>query len=82
MSCSRRCSIWKATDGRYYVTVGDFEHAYDDSDCSTYGPFDDEDAAYDGARNSGPGNPGGYDLDDSGTEPPPTDFIRPGRRFR
>lgn len=76
MSCSRRCDIWKANDGHYYVTVGDFEHAHDDSDCSSYGPFNDEDGAYDYARSTG-GNPGGYMLDESGTQPPPAEYTRP-----
>lgn len=81
MSCQRRCEIWKATDNQYYVIVGDFEHAYDEADCSAFGPFESEDDAFDGACRSGPGNPGGYDLDDGGTRPPPTNPKRLRRAF-
>lgn len=81
MSACRRCDIWKATDGQYYVTVGNFEHAHDEDDCSTYGPFDDSEAAFEYARNTGPGNPGGCCTDDSGTQPPPASFTRPRRGF-
>lgn len=81
MSCSRRCDIWKATDSQYYMIIGNFEHASEDEDCSTYGPFSDDEAAYEYARNTGPGNPGGCCTDDSGTQPPPTNYQRPRRAF-
>lgn len=81
MSCMRRCDIWKATDGKFYLLLGNFEHANDDEDCTAYGPFADEEQAFQRACNTGPGNPGGSDTDESGTQPPPLVFERPRRNF-
>jgi hypothetical protein len=40
MSQSRRCSRFLATDGKWYLILGDDEYCYDDDECTTFGPFD------------------------------------------
>jgi len=40
MSQSRHCAFFPATNNKWYMELGDFEHAEDASDCTTYGPFD------------------------------------------
>lgn len=75
MSTQRRCDIWKATDGKWYLTLGDFEYAERDEDCTTYGPFKDCDAVEDELDNHS--NPGGSWVDDSGEEAPPVRVKRP-----
>ena len=42
MSQERQCQIWKATDEKWYLEIGDFEYAYDSEHCTRYGPFDSE----------------------------------------
>ena len=77
MSCSRRCNVTKASDGKWYLTLGNFEHAHDDEDCTVYGPFASQESLEKGLdRHS---NPGGMWLDDSGTEAPPKVTVRPTR---
>jgi hypothetical protein len=77
---SRRCFFFKATDNRWYVTLGDFEYAYEDHECTTYGPFKDEEYADMYVRDYH-SNPGGCDTDDSGVEPPPKNPTYPRRFF-
>lgn len=80
MSCSRRCDIFKATDSKWYMTLGDFEYAYDDHECSNYGPFASEEATIASLRNHS--NPGSYCTDDSGKSPPPKIERRTNRYGR
>lgn len=69
MSMSRRCDIWLATDKKWYMRLGNFEYAYDDWECTVYGPFDTEEALEKELdRHS---NPGGSFTDRSGRIPPP-----------
>jgi hypothetical protein len=78
MSCRRRCDIWKATDGKWYMLLGKFEDADEENDCDAFGPFSSEEAAGRELRNHS--NPGGFTTDDSGTRPPPKK-ITPRRRI-
>ena len=74
MSCSRRCSFWLATDGKWYMALGNHEYAYDDADCTIYGAFASHEAAAEYIRRHH-SNPGGSDIDDSGTQPPPASPV-------
>jgi hypothetical protein len=65
MSTQRRCDIFKAVDGKWYMHLGNFEYAYEPVDCTTYGPFPSEEAALKELDNHS--NPGGWNSDDSGT---------------
>jgi hypothetical protein len=69
MSMSRRCDLWKATDYKWYLRLGDFEYAYDDRDCTCYGPFVSEVQASEYLGRFS--NPGSIYIDHSGTIPPP-----------
>lgn len=76
MSLRRYCEIYKATDQNWYLLIGDeFEDAGPE-DSSAHGPFASEDAAEEYRVNNFP-NPGGYEIDDSGTQEPPKDVRRP-----
>ena len=78
MSVSRECCIYKATDDKWYLLLGDFEYAYDEEDCTTYGPFVSEEKA-DRFLSNNFSNPGGLDVDDSGeSEPPKNPVSRKG----
>ena len=78
MSQVRRCDVWKATDGSWYMLLGRFEHAEDEEDCDSFGPFSSSEAAFNHVtRNYS--NPGGYDEDGSGTRPPPARITVPRR---
>jgi len=81
MSLSRRCDIWLATDKQWYMVLGNKEYAYDDHECTTYGPFaTEEDVEKELDRHS---NPGGSTTDRSGRIPPPTQpKSKPIRRKR
>lgn len=69
MSTSRRCDIWLATDKKWYMVLGNFEYAYDDADCTVYGPFDSrDDLEKELDRHS---NPGCLTVNEWGTIPPP-----------
>jgi hypothetical protein len=68
-SQQRQCLIWKATDQKWYMELGNFEYAYDPKDCTNYGPFSSEQSAMDALDNFS--NPGGCDVDESGIKPPP-----------
>lgn len=68
-SVSRHCACYRAADGRWYLEMADDEYGeYEDAD--VYGPFASEDSL-DGFRRYFP-NPGGGDVDESGTRPAPT----------
>lgn len=69
MSMSRRCDIWKATDGKWYMVLGMKEYAYDSEDCVVYGPFSSEEKVM--SKLDQYSNPGAMDFDDSGTVRPP-----------
>lgn len=70
MSMSRRCDIWLATDKKWYARLGNFEHAYEDHECTCYGPFDTETEATEKMKKLG--NPGSANVNNWGTIPPPT----------
>lgn len=75
MSQSRRCDIFKAADGKWYVRLGDFEYAQAEEDCTCYGPFPNEDSAMGELdRHS---NPGAFWTDPSGEQPIPRIGGRP-----
>jgi len=92
MSCSRRCDYWKATDGKWYCRLGNFEHAEEEQDCTCYGPRDTIEEICEFIGN-GFSNPGSSWEDDSGKSPPPEKcqparprsresiYIRPRHRF-
>jgi hypothetical protein len=80
MSTPRRCDIWKATNDKWYMTLGDFEYAYEDDDCTTYGPFKDCGAVEDELDNHS--NPGGSWVDESGTKAPPVSPRKPNQKYR
>ena len=91
MSTSRRCDIYKAKDGKWYMFLGNYEYAWDIEDCTAYGPFADEEAAIKELDNHS--NPGGWVTDKSGTREAPkgemgeaqgstgTDFTGAGGRI-
>jgi hypothetical protein len=73
--CRRKCEIWKATDGQWYMLLGKWQNAIDKSDCDSFGPFSSSKETqeylryyYSECRNA---DPGGFFEDDSGTRPPP-----------
>ena len=78
MSCRRRCDIWKATDGQWYMLLGKFEDADEEIDCDTFGPFSSSEGAHKYLFNNH-SNPGGFSEDDSGTRPPPEKITVPRR---
>jgi hypothetical protein len=80
MSQQRECYIWKATDQKWYVELGDFEYAYGSENCTRYGPFDSEEDVLDGIDAFS--NPGGSTTDTTGTAPPPSDAKPLSRRYR
>jgi hypothetical protein len=81
MSSSRTCDFYLATDGKWYVMLGDHEYAYEDHQCIHYGPFMSEEKADDYVRNNH-SNPGGSCSDDSGTANVPKEFTNPQRSDR
>ncbi|WP_415912248.1 hypothetical protein [Neptuniibacter sp. QD37_11] len=76
MSMRRRCSFWLATDEQWYVLLGNFEDAYEEDECTPYGPFGSLAEAEKNIRTNF-SNPGGSDVDDSGSEAPPKDPEMP-----
>jgi hypothetical protein len=70
MSTERHCRIYRATDNKWYVELGDREYA-SRSESTAYGPFDSEDAA--NGELDQHSNPGSIWSDGSGTAPPPTE---------
>lgn len=74
MSTSRRCDFTKCNDGKWYLTLGDFEYAEEEADCTTYGPFDSLEGANKELDNHS--NPGSSCTDDSGhADPPPKEAL-------
>lgn len=68
MSMQRYCEIFLAVDGQWYMHLGRDEHdSYEDSD--TYGPFTSDVAAHEELDYHS--NPGGYNIDRSGTQEVP-----------
>lgn len=76
MSVSRKCAFVLATDGKWYMQLGNGEYDYDDIDCTWYGPFDSEEQADEYLYNNF-SNPGGSEIDDSGKMAPPVDCQKP-----
>ncbi len=68
-SSSRYCSMYKATNGKWYMELAAREYG-DYEDATAYGPFSSMEAVM--KHLQGFSNPGGWDEDDSGTRPPPT----------
>jgi hypothetical protein len=69
-SMMRYCMFYKARNGKWYMELAPFEHGgWEDAD--TYGPFPSLDAA-DAFLRDNFSNPGGDDVDDSGTREVPT----------
>jgi len=73
MSMSRRCDIWLANDGKWYLRLGKFEYAYDDYDCAIFGPFNTEKGLRMELNNHS--NPGSEWYDPSGKENPPKNLA-------
>ena len=78
MSMQRRCDVWKATDGKWYMLLGKFEHAEEEEECDSFGPFSSPEATTRYLHNNH-SNPGGFSEDDSGTRPPPSAITQPRR---
>jgi hypothetical protein len=70
MSQARLCDIFKATDQKWYMLLGDREYAYDQDECTLYGPFNSEEAVHKELNNHS--NPGGMSVDNTGTRPVPS----------
>jgi len=67
-SQQRYCEFYLATDGKWYMMLAPNEYG-EWQDAEAYGPYgSQEDAERALDRHS---NPGGYNTDDSGTQPPP-----------
>lgn len=77
MSVQRECLIYKATNDKWYMALGNREYS-DLNDATTYGPFPTEEAA--SGELEYHSNPGGYSTSDSGTIPVPTKVRPPTRR--
>jgi hypothetical protein len=65
MSQSRKCEFVLASNKKWYVILGNFEYAYDEQDCTVYGPFATEEKA-DEYVSENFANPGSSSTDDSG----------------
>jgi hypothetical protein len=81
MSMQRRCDFTKCVDEKWYMTLGDNEHDYDDFDCTVYGPFESEEAAEEFLHRYF-SNPGGSCTDRSGTAPVPANAVHPDKERR
>ena len=64
----RHCLMYRATDGNWYMELGDYEYA-DYQHSTTHGPFPTEDATI--AYLDSFTNPGGWETDNRGTRAPP-----------
>jgi hypothetical protein len=83
MSQSRHCLIYRATDGLWYLELGNFEYHYDEEQgpFSVYGGFSSVDGAEQELQRHS--NPGCLETDDSGSRaPPPPVAPNPLRRYR
>lgn len=74
MSTQRHCHIYLAANSKWYVEIGDFEHATAE-DSTTYGPLADEAAAETEIDHHS--NPGGWDVDSSGIKAAPAKPAKP-----
>jgi hypothetical protein len=84
MSQSRHCAFFPAENGKWYMELGDFEHAEESHNCTTYGPFDTLELAEKELDNHS--NPGSSWTDNK-VRPVPTKSgngspIQPPRTFR
>lgn len=70
MSCQRYCGIYKATSGKWYLELAPQEYGQI-HDAYCYGPFRSE-AEADKYLHRNFSNPGGCEIDDSGTRTEPT----------
>lgn len=77
MSMQRECLVFKAANNKWYIALGNREYS-DLSDSTTYGPFNDEDAAYGELEYHS--NPGSSTVNDDGTIPVPNNCQPPTRR--
>ncbi|KWU26431.1 hypothetical protein [Burkholderia cenocepacia] len=75
MSMQRRCDYTKCVDGKWYLTLGDEEHAWDDWNCTVYGPFETEEEASEFCDLFS--NPGGSSTFPDGTLPVPENVTHP-----
>jgi hypothetical protein len=80
----RYASIWKDSESSWWLDLADEEHG-EYHEATTYGPFRSEKKA--GRYLSDEfSNPGGYNVDDRGTNPPPEmspdggPTVKPGRK--
>jgi len=69
MSMSRHCAFYKAPNQKWYLELGDFEHA-ESQDSTTYGPFDTLELAEKELNNHS--NPGSSWTDEFNQRPVPT----------
>lgn len=69
MSTSRYCHIYKDNKNSWWLELADREYAGRE-DATTYGPFANIEGVY--RELNIHSNPGGFSLDESGTENPPT----------
>jgi hypothetical protein len=79
MSQLRACIKFKATDGKWYLQLGNFEHAYSENDCTMYGPFERE-SQIDPFIHANFSNPGCSEICDLGIDPPPKNPVDPSHR--
>lgn len=68
-SVSRRCLIYLANNGKWYLELGDYEHAWEPHECTTYGPFESEELAR--GETDHHSNAGSLNIDRNGTMPAP-----------
>lgn len=73
-SSSRHCYMYKATDGKWYMSLADdieSDDEYEEPTVRDYGPFNSEDDTIK-YLNRNFSNPGGWGTDSSGKRKPPT----------
>jgi len=70
-SMSRHCSFYLASDDKWYMDLANNEYGEWD-EATTYGPFSSMEKAEDYLDNNF-SNPGGYNVDESGEQEPPTE---------
>ena len=70
MSVMRDCSIYKAQDGKWYMELEDIHYR---EKYEYYGPFTSFAATL--AELNKHSNPGGYEMDDSGTRAVPKSLV-------
>lgn len=78
MSLRRYCEMMKAKDQKWYLLIGDdFEDAGPE-DSTAHGPFASE-SKTERYLEDNFSNPGGLEIDDSGTQDVPSDVKKPQR---